>query len=456
MPSKHYVNNGTTAPILLSDAQIQDYLTNGYTVVHTGHPPAFHRQILRQIETLYTTEGNPGNHILPRVPDLYQILRDPAVDGALRSLLGPDYLIHPHRHCHDNLSGSTGQHMHQDSYENDENVRHHRTRWAMAFYYPQDVSREMGPTAVLPASQHYHSAAQAHQRAELPLCGAAGTVTIVHYDLWHRAMANASDRCRYMVKFLFTRMSEPRAASWDHRDAACKVARDDPPASLCRRMWDWMRGAEGAEWNAAPAAGGLAELGRALEGGAEAERLRAAYALASRGEEGVPLLVQALRQQAASLRQRNLEADYTNPSQLDAVFGLSAVGAPAVAPVAALLDDQAWWVRAAAADVLGDLGETARAAVPQLIRASSDDSAWVRRNAVEALGYLAPAAAAAVPALSRRLSDQDSRVRHNAALTLARLGPTAAAAAPALRRRASDDDGYVRTNAAVALERIGA
>ena len=38
--------------------------------------------------------------------------------------------------------------MHQDSYENDQNVRHHRTRWAMAFYYPQDVPRELGPTAV--------------------------------------------------------------------------------------------------------------------------------------------------------------------------------------------------------------------------------------------------------------------------------------------------------------------
>ena len=453
MPSKHNVNHGTTAPILLRDAQVQDYLTNGYTVVHTGHPPAFHRQILRQIDTLYTTEGNPGNDILPRVPDLYQILHDPVVDGALRSLLGPDYLIHPHRHCHDNLSGSSGQHMHQDSYENDENVRHHRTRWAMAFYYPQDVSQEMGPTAVLPASQHYHSAAQAQQQEELPLCGAAGTVTIVHYDLWHRAMANASDRSRYMVKFLFTRMSEPRAASWDHRDAACKVAADDPPASLCRRMWDWMRGAEGS---AAPAAGDLEELGQTLEGGAEVERLRAAYALASRGAEGVPVLVQALRRQAATLRRSNLEADYTNPSQLDAVFGLSAVGVSAVAPVAALFDDQEWWVRAAAADVLGDLGETARATVPQLIRASSDESVWVRRNAVEALGYLGPAAAAAVPALSRRLSDQDSRVRHNAALTLAKLGPTAAAAAPALRHSAGDDEGYVRTNAAVALERIGA
>ena len=185
-----------------------------------------------------------------------------------------------------------------------------------------------------------------------------------------------------------------------------------------------------AEWSPVPAGGALDQCAQILERGAEAERLRAAYALASRGAEAVPCLVAALRRQAAALRQRNLEADHTNPSQLDAVFGLSAVGARAVPAVTALLDDEAWWVRAAAADVLGDMGESARDAVPQLTGALSDKSSWVRRNAVEALGYLGPAAATAVAALGHCLSDADLRVRHNAALTLAKLGPAAAAAIP--------------------------
>ena len=134
-----------SAPILLTDAQVQAYLTNGYITVQTAHPPVAHQNIHRQIEALFATEGNPGNDILPKVPDLYQILRDPAVDGALQSLLGPSYLIHPHRHCHHNPSGSKGQGMHQDSYENDQNVRHHRTRWTMAFYYPQGRQLGHGP-----------------------------------------------------------------------------------------------------------------------------------------------------------------------------------------------------------------------------------------------------------------------------------------------------------------------
>ena len=440
-------------PILLTDAQVQDYLTNGYLVLHTGHPVAFHRGVLRQIANLYATEGNPGNDILPRVPDLFEVLRDSVVDGALQSLLGADYLIHPHRHCHENPSGSDGQRMHQDSYENDENVRHHRTRWAMAFYYPQDVPLEMGPTAILPASQYFNSAEQAHRRAELPLCGAAGTVTIVHYDLWHRAMPNASDRHRYMVKFLFTRMSEPRAATWDHRAPVCDLPGDDPPAALRRRMWDWMRA---AEWNPPPADGEPAEWVETLQEGGESARLHAAYSLASHGAEAVPHLVAGLRRQADSLRERNLEADYTNPSQLDAVFALSAVGTPALPAVAALLDDEAWWVRAAAADVLGDMGEAASETAPRLTAALCDESAWVRRNAVEALGYLGSDSAASVSALSHCLADADSRVRHNAALALARLGPPASAAVPALLRATEDEEAYTRTNAAVALQRIGA
>jgi HEAT repeat protein len=446
-------NRPMPAPILLTDAQIQNYLINGYTTVQTAHSPTFHQSILHQIETLFATTGNPGNDILPKVPDLNQILQDPAVHGALASILGPDYIVHPHRHCHHNPKGSKGQGMHQDSYENDQNVRHHRTRWTMAFYYPQDVSLDIGPTAILPATQYYNSAEQAHKREEQPLCGQAGTVTIVHYDLWHRAMPNASDRDRYMVKFLFARMSEPQGPSWNCRNSAWNAEGTDPPADLCRRAWDWMRGAEDAVVSGETP---LDELERALAGEEEANRLQAAYALAARRAEAVPLLLNALGREAAKHLETNLERDHTNPSQLDAVFALSAVGHLAVPHVAALLASGDWWLRAAAASILGDLGEAAQETVPQLAQSLDDESTWVRRNAVEALGNIGPLAAEAVPALSRRLQDPESWIRHNAALALAKIGPLAAEAIPTLQVNIDDDDRYARANAAVALERIGA
>ena len=163
--------------------------------------------------------------------------------------------------------------------------------------------------------------------------------------------------------------------------------------------------------------------------------------------------LEALRREATERLESNLAASHTNPSQLEAVFALSAVGRPCVPHMVDLLADEDWSLRAAAADVLADLGAIASDTVPQLTRALNDKSEWVRRNAIEALGNIGPAAAEAVPALTQRLQDDESWVRHNAAMALAKIGPAAAEAVPALKKNIEDDD-YVGANAAMALERI--
>ena len=94
----------------------------------------------------------------------------------------------------------------------------------------------------------------------------------------------------------------------------------------------------------------------------------------------MPVLLNALRGEAAARLETNLANEHTNPSQLDAVFALSAVGRPAVPHMVELLGENDWWLRAAAADVLGDLGTTASDTVPHLTRALDDEAEWVRRN----------------------------------------------------------------------------
>ena len=179
---------------LLNDAQMQEFIVKGYVTVQADFPPAFHESVRAQAEAIFTSAGNPGNDILPRIPELADLCAHPAVTGALTTILGPGYAMHPHRHCHQTPPQQPAQRQHQDSYEDDQNVRHHRTRWAMAFYYPQDVPKEVGPTSVLPASQYYIRRSHAERQQEALLCGDAGTVTIVHYDLWHRATTNRSDQ----------------------------------------------------------------------------------------------------------------------------------------------------------------------------------------------------------------------------------------------------------------------
>ena len=200
---------------LLNDKEMRRFIIDGYIKVQPDFPASFHETIFQQVEDMFENQGNLGNNLLPLIPEIQQVFSDPAVHGALTSTLGENYVMHSHRYCHFNPPGSTGQNFHKDSYEGDEQIRRHRCRWMMGFYYPQDTTEDMGPTAILPGTQYYETHESAHSQPELALCGEAGTVALVHYDLWHRAMPNQSDKKRHMLKFLFTRLDEPKAPSWN-------------------------------------------------------------------------------------------------------------------------------------------------------------------------------------------------------------------------------------------------
>ena len=446
---------------LLNDPQMQDFITNGFVTVKAPFTSAFHETVRAQAEEIFSTQGNPGNHILPAIPQLADLFSHPAVTGALTSILGPGYAMHAHRHCHLTPPRKSAQRHHQDSYEDDQNVRHHRTRWAMAFYYPQDVTLEMGPTSVLPASQYYTSRDQAEKQQEVRLCGEAGTVTIVHYDLWHRATTNRSHRNRFMMKFLFCRMQEPTAPSWNCTNPSwSQSVNGEELPQLWRSVWNWHAGNKVSHhredasnrWSLGPQDRrmGQTKTGPTLS---EAGRLEQAYRLARRGEQGSAELAKRLAQEAVELLDQNQAARHTNPSQLLSNFGLSAQGAAAVPFLLESLESADWPLRAAAADTLGDIGFPASQAVPRLLDCLDDDSEWVRRNAAEALGNIA--SPEAVPRLARLLTQDTCHfVRHNAALSLAKIGPHAAPASSTLKRAQNDTNLYVRENARLALARI--
>ena len=56
---------------------MQSFIADGYTVVKTDLPEDFHQSIYRQLEGLLATEGNPGNNLLPCIPDLQQVFDQP-------------------------------------------------------------------------------------------------------------------------------------------------------------------------------------------------------------------------------------------------------------------------------------------------------------------------------------------------------------------------------------------
>ena len=427
---------------LLTDDQMRHFIVNGYVIVNTDLPASFHDFIYEQTEIVFDKEGNPGNNLLPRIPEIQGVFDDKWVIGGLISVLGEDYYMQPHRHAHFNQPGSEGQRMHQDSGKE----WSHHTRRLLIFYYPQDTPVELGPTAIAPGSHYYNTPDGATVSDELPVCGKAGTVAIVNYDLWHRAMPNRTDKNRYMMKFLFARMSEPQIPSWNSEKTEWNQSEpigNNAHQKMFQHVWDWHYGKTNEDM---PSNGqsmeSVPELIERLGNESESTGLSAAYALSEFGEPVVPALMEAFEDESEAIRR-------------NAYYALNAIGAPAVDLLIDSLKHLDSQVREIAAEALGDIGFPAQAAGPALVTALEDESERVRFHAAEALGTVSQGDSTTILALSKALRDENERVRQDAALALARIGPHAADAASALGAVFSDGNMYVRGDAVHALYRIG-
>jgi len=131
---------------------------------------------------------------------------------------------------------------------------------------------------------------------------------------------------------------------------------------------------------AAPPAEGLEgksekELLRAFGAELPDERLAAAKAMAKKGPEVVPKLIEALKHKDWRVRR----------SATDALADLKAGAKPAMPALTEALKDKDAWVRAGAAVALGSIGADAKVAAPALAEAAVDGDLWVRKCALESL-----------------------------------------------------------------------
>ena len=433
---------------LFDDDAMRDFIVNGYHVITVDKPVALHADIYEKTKAIIDEDGNPGNNLLPRVPEIQQVYDDPSVRGALTSLLGPDYVMHAHRHPHVNPPNSRGGAWHKDSYWGYTKVRDHHPRWIMAMYYPQDTPVEIGPTGVIPGSHYVESREETvggngSVPDGFPASGKAGTVTIIHFDLWHRAFPNQTDKVRYMMKFQFTRMSEPDRPWWNrqHDDIDLGDLSDHPRSAMWRNMWHWLAG-NGSAGTRREGAEHVEALAGDLTHELEQPRPHASNTRAAGGVAPLPHLLSALQHERDEVRR-------------EACYGLGALGAAAVEPLVPLLGHGDERVRGYAVYALGDIRHHNPSVAEHLAGLTDDPSPFVRQNVADALGQIKLTADASVPALVGMMKDEDEQVRSRSAYALARFGDEAQAAIPHLADACYDENRYVQGQAAIALEQIG-
>ena len=256
-------------PEYLTETQVKRFIVEGFLVLpDTELGPAFHDAIFSQVAALGPEAEVLGNNVLPAIPELARVFETRQCRGALESLLGPGYMMHPHRFAHRSEPGRPAQTWHRDSYWGHTHARDITPWWVMGMYYPQDTCGEaLGPTDVLPRSQYFSKdiAGEAERTKRgpfatsrfadkmldgsgkqkgkqqrkgkgkgkapgklsdvghvgrhwhvkrMPTAAAKGTVVLIHYDLWHRGSGRSmvlpagvrEGGLRIMFKFQFSRM----------------------------------------------------------------------------------------------------------------------------------------------------------------------------------------------------------------------------------------------------------
>lgn len=505
-------------PILLTDEQMREFIVNGYLVFEPTVPEGTHEACYQKLNAIIDSEANPGNNILPRVPEMRHILNCPEVRGALISVLGPDYLEHPHRYCHPLKPAAAPfpaaaeaeerlrKNCHQDGYTPMGHPRQHYLRYARIMYYPQDSPVELGPTHVIPGTQFNRGLTDEDRARTLPVAGKAGTVSLTHFDIGHAAGVSLLPRHRHMIKFIYLRGAEPMEPNWD-----CQSTEWQKPAQITApydlelawaHNWDWQCGKRDryASWKksdgdmaaligqldegdleqrlqaaqqlagfGAEAAGAVPQLVPSLGTDHQAMRVAATYALGAIGAPAVAVLAEALREAGRQAAEHEAPPAWNEgaTNMEDAAQALAAVGAPAVVALCELLQDESEWTRINAAYALGEMDSHAAGAVAALTQCLEDSSHRVVRTAIDALGSIAQDVP--LDALGRMLAADHpewgeashrrwvprDQVRTNAATVCARLGKAAAPLEAELFKALDDPCGHVGSFALNALQRLG-
>ncbi len=200
----------------LEEAGAGSYPEPGHGMLRT------YMELLAGAQIPEVAPGTPLAAAYPQGSAVERLLALPLVQGAMRSLVGPDpafdhHFLHvtfPPTYYEGGSSEHVSQHTHQDS-----TIDPSEGFDLQIMYYPHKVTREMGGTRFIPGThlrrvsevalgRYQNIAGQQHMVCE------AGTLLFLHNGIWHGGGVNHSDRTRTMFKIRMN-PSVPQVRQWD-------------------------------------------------------------------------------------------------------------------------------------------------------------------------------------------------------------------------------------------------
>lgn len=214
--------------IRLTTAQMAHFAARGFLRLNVTIPDAINQRFLNDIGTLspepthiraqykhlmqssvipLVPAGTPISEGYPKDSAMAQVLQVPEVAGAIESLVGPQCVI-DHHFLHVTLPASASeskqqrrsQHTHQDSTIDPRNAFD-----IQMFYFPHEVTADMGGTRFIPGT-HFRVVSEAAIGRYQNILGQkhvvcpAGSIYFFHMGLWHGAGLNQSEHMRTVFK----------------------------------------------------------------------------------------------------------------------------------------------------------------------------------------------------------------------------------------------------------------
>ena len=166
--------------------------------------------------------GTPLSESYPDNSPLEKIFKNDIVKGAIESLVGSKCII-DHQMLHITFpskffEGSNSRQMSQQNHQ-DSTIDPRKTFDIQVFYFPTDVTKEMGGTRYIPGTHlrlvsEFAIARCQNILGQKHIVCKAGTIGIFHNGLWHGAGINVSNNLRYMFKVRLASI-EKQELLWD-------------------------------------------------------------------------------------------------------------------------------------------------------------------------------------------------------------------------------------------------